>query len=75
MKILKLLGVFVGLFAFLFGTTSCKKDETECCTLTYAGQTEKVCEDDEDLKEELKDYDMTWADYKAFVGLAGGSCD
>ena len=71
MKVLKLCLSLLGIFAVLFGNNGCKKDD-ECCTYTYLGQTETLCEDDED---EWNTYFNNWDDVKDFVEAYGGNCD
>ena len=45
---LKFAVLAIGAVAFIFGTSSCKKDDDKsCCTMTYEGETDKICEGDE----------------------------
>ncbi len=76
MKLLKLVAVFLVFFVFVFSNSSCKKeDKTECCTYTDGTTTEKVCEDDQAVKDELETLGWTWDQYKALATATGASCD
>jgi hypothetical protein len=70
MKIIKLLAAFLGVFALMFNSSSCKKDE-ECCTWNYAGDEYEYCEDDDDWQA----YYDSWEEVKALATLTGGDCD
>ena len=70
MKVFKLFASLLGIFAILFGNNGCKKDD-ECCTLTYAGQSETWCEDDDDWQT----YYASWEVFKDYIESYGGNCD
>ena len=72
MKVFKLFASLLGVFAIVFGNTACKKDKNECCSYTYLGTTETLCEDDE---AEWSAYFDNWAEVKTFVEAFGGDCD
>lgn len=63
-RTLKFAALTIGAVAFIFGSSSCKKDDDDksCCTWTYDGEKETICEGDEEgLTGE------TWTLFKTYI--------
>jgi hypothetical protein len=70
MKILKLCASFLGVFAVLFSSSACNKDE-ECCSYTYGGNTTTVCRDDSNWQQ----YYDSWSEFVEYAEAYGADCD
>ena len=78
-KVFKYGSVFLGAAAIITGVSSCEKEKKtieeeepiiKCCTIKYdTGDSEKICEDDEDFKE----LDITWNEFSSYAEDLEGS--
>ena len=69
-KLLTMCVMLTGVFTLLVGTTSCNKNDEECCEWTDDdGDSYKFCEEDGIVEN------YEWSYFQATAASYGGECD